>query len=266
MLMLLLTSFLVSNPFEDFDFKKCLKEPAEVCVKNLVTHSKEGAEDFLRRQCFETQINQACLTLGKMYSLQNKDALAEGPLAFACGHNLGEACVEAGYAMERQGKEKASDDYYLFGCLARSHAASCSAYAQNARERRDWDESFKFFQKSCDAGSSAGCMSAAEASIFAKKNMVSLQANLYKKACDLDDVGGCLKLAYFFEETNDKPMAMEFFKKSCLREIEEACQKFKELNGGGLVTKALKEDAKKAEGFLQRAFEWLFPLDERLSK
>ncbi len=264
MLMLWLTSFLVGNPFENFDFKECLKEEASICAQRVIDHSKDGAESFLRRQCFEVQINQACLTLGKLYSLQNKDELAEGPLAWACGNNLADACLEAGFALERMNKEALSDDYYLFGCYARSHGKSCQAFAQNAREKRNWNESYKFYRKGCDLGVSSSCIQAAELGSFVGKNSTLIQVRLYKQACDLDSDSGCFKLAETLKEMGDTEGAKDYYKKSCLQDVEIACESFRELNGGGMVVKPLQEEAEKAKGLLQRAFEWLFPLDERL--
>lgn len=255
---LLLTSFLVVNPL-DFSWKECLQSTPQECAKSLLEFSGQEVDDFLRPLCMKDNINQACLTLGHFLNLQKKHKESAEVLAQACSFNLGDACVEAGYALERLGDEKKSSDLFLYGCLSLKHPASCQALAVNEREARRFQESYRLFLRSCDLGSVNGCLGAADASIFAKMNTDYNLLQIYKKACDLDSGIGCIKVGEFFKEKKDFSQSSEFFKKACLLEEPEACALFKEVHGGYMhkTMEYLKQS-------LSRFMEWFLPLEKRL--
>ena len=255
MLGLLLTSFLVVNPL-DFSWKECLQSTPQECAQSMMDHSASDVEKFLRPLCEKDHINQACLTLGHFLKLQKKDADAAKVLSKACGYNLGDACVEGGYALERIGQEKKSSDLYLYGCLSLKHAESCQALGVNEKEQGRYLEGYNFLMRSCDLGLASGCLAAADASIFAKKNNNYNLIQIYKKACELSSGLGCLKLGNFFKESNDFNKSSEYFKQACLLDEPEACQYFKELKGG-YVERGLQN----IKGYFKKFMETFFPLE-----
>lgn len=260
---------------------ECIGKTKKQCIKIGKRYiNTKGNKEFiargrvlLQRLCDEN-LGEACKELGYSYyfGTKSKENLEKGLIAFekACKdenlHKLDRPChMIPTMKNEIQNAKKHFSTQDLesskFAC-EKGDMVNCSLLAYMYDEKRDFDNSFKIYNKLCKHGSLDGCrnLGIAHASAYGTLqdeqkgyNILKLtcqkgdirscqeQANMlrdgrgvaqnpkqaykiYQYTCDNGQPSGCFALSQAFQKSNNAKMATHFFKKG-VQQGEALCNK-----------------------------------------
>lgn len=216
---------------------------------------------ILEKKCVEDPYY--CYILGRFFEYKNEIEKSQELYRKACAREVSRSCLFLGYSLERQGKEEEASEKYFFACHKYKDADTCIALGQNFREANQWEKSFNYFKQACEIDPPKGCYEASEMALF-KGDRKGQRTWYLRKGCDQSHGLSCWSLAQLQESKGYLHEAKEAYKKACLKDFSEACDKFKELNKGGFFKEyeakylRLKNEIKDWLGFW---FEEFFPLD-----
>ena len=103
----------------------------------------------------------------------------------------------------------------------------------------DYQKAAQLYQKACDSGEAGGCFSLG----FLYQNGQGVKqdyqkaAQLYQKACDSGEAGGCLGLGYLYQNgqgvRQNFSTAKQYYGKACDLGLQLGCDSYRKLNEKG---------------------------------
>ena len=164
----------------------------------------------------------------------------------ACDKDAASGCYILGqlYSFDRfvESNKTIAFEYFSLACNKGNHGAACLELARNHRRNGDIGKAVSYTEKACGGGNAKGCTmagghyySAIKKSKNTKRDFVK-SFRLYGKACDLDDIVGCMSYARMFVyglgvEASEES-AKKYYGKACDLEVKfwkmrrSACEEY----------------------------------------
>lgn len=249
----------------------CDSVPALACgtLGERLRHAEgdaAAARGAYQRGC-EAGDGDACVELGRMWRMgqggerSNSDALSW--YRVACEHEAPMGCNNAGI-LTRDGQGTEADRDAALGLFEQACRADywvgCEAFGRlvmaEGLGHASADEARSALERACVEGSEPlACIALAEWAADLEDDPAVARAT-YSRACNLDDVPGCVEFARLAHAgvggPADQPLARQLLDLGCRRGVLAACVDIARIYEGG---DGVEPDADRAEAFMRHACE-----------
>ncbi len=217
-----------------------------IAVVVLITHANDSFAFRINRSVkkYHDSCNNGagnindCASLGDLYyegaKVRQNYQQAFKFSKIACDKNVANGCYILGQLYSFgdfvEVNKKIAFEYFNSACNVGNHGAACLELALIHYKRGNKLKSTFYAEKACDGGTADGCTLAGShhSSAIKKSKNIKLDFvksfNLYGKACDLDDVAGCMLYARMFVYgmgvEASKENAKKYYAKACDLEVQ----------------------------------------------